>query len=715
MRAIPNATYGENGVFSLGLTKVRPASAVLSEQEERRKSFATAEETPVVSELVGYIQGCWHDAKEAKRPIEDQMLKNLRQRHGVYEPDKLAAIEQMGGSQVYVMLTATKCRAAEAWINDILQPVADRPWALHPTPMAELTPDLEAQIRQEVMEVFDEVLRQAQMVGQVINLTDLKDELREYATKREKDSLKEIQQEAEGRAELMSLKIEDQLEEGGWKDVFWQVINDLVTLKAGILKGPVIRRRKSEKWVKGPYGWTVDTPEQLVIEFERVSPLDLYPAPDSRHPDDGYLIERIPLTRKELIAMIGVPGYSEENIRAALRDYGRSGRKEEQLIDAERAELEFGSTESLYSSDKIEGLEFWGSVQGSYLKEWGMNNVDEDLEYEINALIVGSYAIRVILNPDKLGRKPYSVDAFERVPGSFWGKGVPELMSDIQDVCNAVARSIVNNSGLASGPQVEVNVDRMQGDSDDIWPWKIWPTTNQQMAESPAIRFTQPTIITGPLLQVFEFFSALSEDQTGIPRWAYGNTQLGGAGGTASGLTMLMTHASRGIKEVISHIDRMVSGVISRVYAHNMLYLDNDSLKGDCKVMARGSSSLLAKEQKLARRNEYLVATANPVDMQLIGLKNRAKLLIQQARDLEMEIEENDELKEQIAQVAQQFAAQNAPQPGPSPIGGSQPGSGRTPDARPRGKDAAGNPAGGTDDNLFQNPSGVTPGVRAIA
>jgi len=698
--------------------KVRPASAVLAEQEAKHRAAQEAKDTPVVMELVSYIQSCWRAAQEAKRPIEQQMLKNLRQRHGIYEPDKLAAIQQMGGSQVYVLLTATKCRAAEAWINDILQPVADRPWALSPTPMAELTPDLEAQIRQEVGEVFEEVLRQAQVVGQVINLSDLKDELREYATKRERETLKEIQHDAEGKAELMSLLIEDQLEEGGWKDTFWQVINDLVTLKAGILKGPVIRRRKSEKWVKGPTGWVVDTPEQLVMEFERVSPFDLYPAPDSRHPDDGFLIERHSLTRSELIAMIGVPGYSEGNIRAALREYGKAGTRENLSIDTERAMLEFGSTESLYNSDKIEALEFWGSVQGSYLAEWGLKDgIDPELDYEVNVWVVGNHAIRCILNPDKLGRKPYSVDSFERVPGSFWGKGVPELMSDIQDVCNAVARAIVNNSGLASGPQVEVNIDRMAGDSDDIWPWKIWPTTNQQMAEAPAVRFTQPQIITGPLLQVFEFFAALSEDQTGIPRWAYGNTQLGGAGGTASGLSMLMTHASRGVKEVISHIDRMVAGVIARVYAHNMLYSANENIKGDCKVMARGSSSLLAKEQKLARRNEYLTATANPVDMQLLGLKNRAKLLIQQARDLEMEIDESDDLKDTIDQLAQQFMAQNAPQQAaPSPLGGSQPGSGMTPSVKPQGKDAAGSPAGGTDVNVFQNPRGATPGgMRAIA
>ena len=40
---------------------------------------------PVISSLAGYIGKCWAAAKQAKQPIEQQMLKNLRQRNGIYE------------------------------------------------------------------------------------------------------------------------------------------------------------------------------------------------------------------------------------------------------------------------------------------------------------------------------------------------------------------------------------------------------------------------------------------------------------------------------------------------------------------------------------------------------------------------------------------------------------------------------------------------------
>lgn len=49
-------------------------------------------------------------------------------------------------------------------------------------------------------------------------------------------------------------------------------------LKAGILKGPVVRRKKVQKWIQGQGLWTMGTADELVLEYDRVSPFDIYPA-----------------------------------------------------------------------------------------------------------------------------------------------------------------------------------------------------------------------------------------------------------------------------------------------------------------------------------------------------------------------------------------------------------------------------------------------------
>lgn len=716
----------QNGTPALGIIPFKGVRQL--EEEKTAKATAayqaqTATAQPqYISALSGYIEKCWASARQAKQLPERQMMRNLRQRNGIYEADKMAAIAQMGGSEVYILLTSTKCRAAEAWVNDILRPVGERLFGIKPTPIAELSPERVDLIYQDASAVYDEVMSQAQALGQEIDRTQLQHEMREYLEESHDKALKQMQEEAEERAERMAVKIDDQLAEGGWYEAFWASINDLITLKAGIIKGPVLRRKKVQAWVQDSEQggkWVVKAVDKIIPTFERVSPFDLYPAPDSRSPDDGYLIERHELTRSDLQTLIGVPGYSEAAIRKVLQQYP-NGYRNTLPNDVERARVEFsGNTEYTTHGEKLEALEFWGAVQGRMLIEWGMKDgIDPDLDYEVNAWKIGSYVIRAILNPDKLGRKPYSVDSFERIPGSFWGKGIPELMGDLQDVCNALARAIVNNAALASGPQVEVNLDRVQSDSDAIWPWKIWQSTNQQMSEAPAVRFNQPTIIVEPLLRVFDFFATLSEDQTGVPRWAFGNSNVGGAGSTSSGLSMLMTSASRGIKELISHIDNMVAGVISRTYDYNMVYDEDERIKGDCKTVARGSSALLAKEQLIQRTNEFLAATNNPTDLQITGIEGRAELLKVAAQNIGIDVSKVIPDKAGLQALVEKIEAQQAAMMqqsrqasgGASPPGGSQPGSGMVPGAAPQTLDNAGNPAGGTDVNTFQNQPGVTPG-----
>lgn len=660
---------------------------------------------PGMTDFSAYIERLWGYAKDAKRPIERQMLKNMRQRHGVYEADKLSAIKQMGGSEIFVLLTMTKCRAAEAWINDILRPIGERPWSIRPTPIPELPADLEESIKSDVAEVLEMVLSQFQTLGMTPNLAYLDEEIRRYESSLRDEMTRRIKEEAKTRAERMALRIDDKFSEGGWHAAFWAVISDMVTLKAGILKGPVVRRRKTTKWVQEGGRWQVRVQDALVTEWDRVSPFDYYPAPDSRGAGDGYKFERHMLTRSDLTALIGAPGYSEPAIRKVLAEYGYGGGKRETLpIDAERAMIEFQQTDSIFRSDKIEAHEFWGNVQGRHLLEWGVAaDLDPEFEYEANVWRCGTEIIKAVLNPDKLGRHPYSADSYERVPGAFWGKGVPELMSDLQDVCNAIARAIVNNAGLASGPQVEVNADRCD-DSEAIWPWKIWQTTNRQMIEAPAVRFNQPTLIVGPLLQAFQAFSAMADEQTNIPRWTHGNSDIGGAGQTSSGLSMLMTSSSRGIKETVSHIDTIIASSVERQYYFLMIYDEDESIKGDCKIIAAGSASILAREQRMIRTTEFMQATLNPLDSQIIGIEGRAKLLREWATMLEVDISDilpgtEDELRKLVAKIQaaeqQRLALEANAHSRQLPA--------------PRTVDAAGAPSGGTEHNLFPNKEGRHP------
>jgi len=102
-------------------------------------------------------------------------------------------------------------------------------------------------------------------------------------------------------------------------------------------------------------------------------------------------------------------------------------------------------------------------------------------------------------------------------------------------------------------------------------------------------------------------------------------------------MSMMIGNASKIIKQVVGSIDaNVISKLIERLYYYNMRYSDDPDLKGDVNVIARGAMSLAVKEAAQVRTNEFLQATANPIDMQIVGMEGRAELLRQAAKRLDV-------------------------------------------------------------------------------
>jgi hypothetical protein len=626
-----------------GLTFLRVVNNTELARQEQEASDAALQERqnqPLILGLTGYLRQCWDVAKLAKRPIEAKMLKAMRQRNGEYEADKLTQIRAQGGSEVYMMITEVKCRAAESWLRDILLDSGSPPWDLQATPI----PDLNPTQTQEVQEMLAErVLQIVQEYGKAPNAEEMR-ELREMVSQ---DYRFSVLQEAQNRADRMKLKIEDQFAQGGWEHSFNDFITDLVTFPTAFLKGPIVRRQRVLGWAQGPQGETIVEPtERLGPEYERVDPFRIYPEPGITNINDGYLFELHKLTRMELADLIGVPGYDEDAIRKVL-DEGNGASWVSEDVELQKDEEERKYYAYMRPTVEFDALEFWGKVSGKMLLEWGLTEEeieDPAKEYDANVWVVGNYVIKAILNYDPLGEKPYSKTSFIKCPGAFWGKGIPEIIEDLQNICNAAARALVNNMGISSGPQVEVNVERLPPNEDltTMTPWKIWQTINDPVGSSaPAIRFTQPDSRASELVAVYEKFSRLADDHSGIPAYVYGDTDVQGAGRTASGLSMLMGAAGKGIRQVVMHIDSdVIKPVVMRQFVYNMRYDADESIKGDVEVVAKGSINLAVKETVNMRRIEFLNSTANPIDLEIIGKSGRAAILREVAKGLQMPVDE---------------------------------------------------------------------------
>lgn len=582
----------------------------------------------LVCQLDSYIENCWQAAKSAKESqVENDMLEDLRQREGVYEPTKLAEIKKQGGSEIYMMLTNVKCRAAEGWIRDILLPSGERPFTVRPSPVPDdLPPELKQGIYQRTMSELQAAIQ--------AGLYPTEQQVFERARALYDQMQQRMRDEARLRAQRMEDAIDDKLVEGAWYDAMEAMIPDLVALPAGFVKGPVVRKERRLTWDTDPVtGKSVPRAvDELVPMFYSPSPLDIYPMADSRGTEDGGIFERIASRRSAIYSMIGVPSYDEKRIRAALDEYQNKGHDLSVAADQQRRELENSPHWQMTPDHSIDCLEFNGSVRGQWLLDWGMDAAmvpDRDAEYEITALKIGRFIVRCVLNEDPMRRRPLMKASYDEIKGQFWGRGLPRLIRDLQAMCNACARGLANNMGIASGPLVEVEVDRLAEGEEvtQLYPWRIIQTKSSKATPSPAVRFTQPNAIVEPLMRIYQYFSGLADDYSGIPKFDQGINPTQGAAGTATGLSMLMTASSRQIKRIFGGIDKVIEGSVQRMHTWIMLYGDDPDVKGDANIEARGTASLVAKEQLQLRRAQFLAQSANPIDTQIIGPLGRAEML----------------------------------------------------------------------------------------
>lgn len=627
---------------------------------------------PVITQLSAYVQKAFEDAEQFRSitNVTERLLQCQRQNAGEYTKEKLAAIQRAGGSRLFANITQVKTQAAEAWMGDVFTPAADKPWDVIPTPLPDLPEDVKRGIVEETVRHFREEVGDPAPGDVGMYAEALYDKI-----------MRDTFEEARKRAERMGKKMEDQCIEGGFDTAFTDFISYLTFMPTAIIKGPVIRHKKRLEWVTNDLRETsCRVITEAVPTFEAVDPFWFYPGPNCRTPQDTYLCEVTHWDPKALSEMRGVEGYKDDAINAVLKAYPRGHRVGKGTWQDGESEHEQLNERELYFQENyhssiLQAIEYWGSVQGSVLKEWGMKGIDDDYRfYEVSAVLIGNYIVKAVLNPDPLDRRPYFVTSWFRNPASVWGtQSLPEQLSHCQDAMNAAQRNMVNNLAIASGPQAMVDIDALPPEQvagvTKMYPWKVWQYHGRKAGNRAPIEFFQPNSNARELIEVSEFFFGQADELTMIPRYVYGNQDVGGAAETATGLGMLMKSASRGIKRVIKNVDHdALRPMMERLYAWNMRYLPDSEyalMKGDAQIVPRGALAILVKEQTQLRRQEFLQMTANPIDMEIIGMEGRATLLREVANGLDIAVDKLVPSEEVLrARTRQALQQQQQEEPG---------------------------------------------------
>lgn len=538
------------------------------------------------------LQRMLDDTVGKRNQIEERWLSDLRQYHGQYEPQEIADIKRAGGSQIFTNITRNKANAAEARLSDMLFPTDDRNWGIQPTPK----PDM--QIAKEVMQqgainpASNDPRAIAQAVAQEVN---------------------RVKQQATEKAEGMTRLIDDQLTEAKYNAKARDVIHDGVVLGTGVLKGPVVVAKQHKSWVDEGGVSVLQISIEYTASIERVDPWDFFPDMSATCIDDAeYVFERRRLTPRQMREYAKTPGVLIDQLKEVMRgDADRSKTVARDHINDIRT---ITGIDSVAEQTRYELWEYHGPIKAEDLIAAGMQEeVDEDnpLE-EIEGIVhfVDGIVVKVQLNHLDTSERPYSVFNWEKDESSIFGFGVPHQMRSEQRMCNASIRMLLDNAGLSVGDQVVIDRKKIVP-ADGDWklsPRKIWYKNEEEASIADAFATFRIDSHQAELTNIFTLGRQLADEVTNLPLIAQGE-QAAHVTQTAQGMGMLMNSANIVMRKAVKNWDDDITvPVIGRFYDHNMQYSDDDHIKGDFDVDARGSSALLAKETQA--RNISMVVQA---------------------------------------------------------------------------------------------------------
>jgi hypothetical protein len=631
--------------------------AVRMEEDKRDK----------INPLIGFFQAVVDENRQFRETegIDDLLIEGEYRAQSKYPPNKLQEIRDFGGSEVFLGLTGVKIRAADAWIKEILTTDREQIWRIESTPVVDIPKPLADQMAEKAVQRINQLQAEAQEAGTPLELTpemiyDLSATVRD-------EVLAERKRKADISIERMEQVIHDQMVEMDFEDVFREVITDVCRNKVAILKGPVPVAKKCRRWTVDRNGMPkMETYHRVVPMCYRVDPNDFFPSPVHKCAK-GNTVERVYYERGALAALRGQSNYNTDAINRILENFNHVEKPREFSSEVDDLKHIDYDDENV-SRTVARGYEIYAVVSGRDLLAFGFefdrdgkSPIDPDGAYDVNGILVNSDLIYLNHNPDEFEGRPYSATGWGEIVGSFWYQAIWELMSDIQDICNGASRALCNNMAFASGPQSVINDIARLPDGEELTPphpLKMWQFTNVHKAAGKPIDFFQPSSNAAELIGVYDRFAKLADDFTGIPAYAYGNDRVAGAGRTASGLSMLMSSAARGVKNVILRIDRhILNKVVEDLYYYNLMYSDDELLKygADINVRATGAIQIMIKESMAARRLEFLQATTNDIDMRVIGDENRARLLSDIASTLDLEFNPV-KTQEQISIMVQEEA-----------------------------------------------------------
>ena len=571
---------------------------------------------PATGTILGFVEERYNKAEKARYSDEQRWIKSYQNYRGIYGPDvQFTSTEK---SRVFVKVTKTKVLAAYGQIVDVLFGNHKFPISINPTKLPDgVVEAVHFETNPQIKEATSQGLTPDDtklQPGETI--IDLRERLGGLRNKLEPviDDLREGEGQTPSQpsyhpamvaAKKMEKKIHDQLDESNASKQLRNTAFETALFGTGIMKGPFALDKEYPNWDdQGNYSPMYKT----IPQTGSVSIWNFYPDPDANNMDEAeYVIERHKMSRSQMRGLKNRPFFRSNAIDTAI-SIGESYNKEwwEQVMEDADQETK---------AERFNVLEFWGYVDTDILEGHDIEipkEIKDQDQVSVNIWVCNGQVIRLVMNPFNPAILPYYAVPYEVNPYSFFGVGIAENMDDTQTLMNGFMRMSVDNAALSGNLLIEVDeTNLVPGQDLSVYPGKVF--RRQGGAPGQAIFGTKFPNVSNENMQMFDKARVLSDESTGFPSFAHGQTGIQGVGRTASGISMLMSAANGSIRTVVKNIDDyLLSPLAKAFFSFNMQFDFDPNIKGDLEVKAEGTNSLMANEVRSQRLMQFLGVVQNP-------------------------------------------------------------------------------------------------------
>lgn len=546
-----------------------------------------------------------------RRIAELRWTRNLRQYLGQYDPDIEKNISQ-NRSHAYPRVTRIKCISVLSRIMSLMFPGNERNWELQASPSPDMDPG-------DIMQAINTLMTTRQQAGDQSPITD--------------DDVQSVVMElAQKRAEKLSVQIDDQLQELGGDQsldhiaLTRKVVHSGILYGLGVLRGPFVTSTQSVKWgidvtnnMPAPKMQT-----QYKPTFEFLPVWDFYPDMSAKtlRNMDGYFI-RLVMSRHQVRKLANRSDFFGDVIKKYLTGTGQQGNYKAQPFETELRVMgvKINVNEQKVETSKYEIIVWNGPVTGDYLRMAGVEVADDKLADDIDAEVwmIDGNVIKADMNPwRKLGTEVKTIHTFlfDEDDTSPIGNGLPNVVRDSQMSIAAGARMLLDNASVVCGPNLELNTDLLRLDQDlsSVQAYKIWYREGLGLdAQQPAVKNIQIDSHIDELMKMIDLFMRFADMETFVGPATGGDMEKGPSEPmrTAAGASMIRGDAALPFKDIIRNFDSFTQSVITSLVWFNRKFNPKPEFSGDYNVIARGATSLIAKEVR-GMQLDQLTATLQP-------------------------------------------------------------------------------------------------------